>query len=152
MIQDFSIENMDAVAEVLGAKTRRIGSMVRLEIESADGKSKAAAEFLFNLNANGRFTNVVSVYAHNSFLQLHDCTGFLASDLLNQVTFFGKSHGIVSGLIIDRDASCSFYANVSEHLLTCDFTSLPTELMMCSVALSLTDTDTFDLEGLQFDE
>jgi hypothetical protein len=152
MIQDFSTENIDVVAEVLGAKTKRIGNMVRLEIESANGASKAAAEFHFNLDVNGISMNVVSVYSHNTFMQLHNCNGFIASDLLNQVTFFGRSNDVISGLIIDREASCSFYANVSEHLLNCDFTTLPTELMMCSIALSLTDTDTFDLDGFQFDE
>jgi hypothetical protein len=152
MIQDFSIENIDAVAEVLGAKTKRIGNMIRLEIESADGASKAAAEFYFDLVVNGESMNVVSVYSHNTFLQLHNCNGFLASDLLNQVTFFGRTDGSISGLIIDREASCSFYANVSQQLLNCDFTTLPTEVMMCSIALSLTDTDTFDLDGFQFDE
>jgi hypothetical protein len=152
MIQDFSTENIDMVAEVLGAKTKRIGNMIRLEIESASGASKAAAEFHFDLDVNGASMNVVSVYSHNSFMQLHNCNGFIASDLLNQVTFFGRSNDVISGLIIDREASCSFYANVSEHLLNCDFTTLPTEVMMCSIALSLTDTDTFDLDGFQFDE
>jgi len=152
MIQDFSTENIDSVAEVLGAKTKRIGNMIRLEIESANGASKAAAEFYFDLEVNGVPTNVVSVYSHNTFMQLHNCNGFLASDLLNQVTFFGRTNDTISGLIIDREASCSFYANVSEQLLSCDFTTLPTEVMMCSIALSLTDTDTFDLDGFQFDE
>jgi hypothetical protein len=152
MIQDFSTENIDVVAEVLGAKTKRIGNMVRLEIESANSASRAAAEFHFNLDVNGNSMNVVSVYSHNTFMQLHNCNGFIASDLLNQVTFFGRSNDVISGLIIDREASCSFYANVSEHLLNCDFTTLPTEVMMCSIALSLTDTDTFDLDGFQFDE
>ncbi len=152
MIQDFSTENIDSVAEVLGAKTKRIGNMIRLEVESANGASKAAAEFHFDLEVNGVRTNVVSVYSHNTFMQLHNCNGFLASDLLNQVTFFGRIDNTISGLIIDREASCSFYANVSEQLLNCDFTTLPTEVMMCSIALSLADTDTFDLDGFQFDE
>jgi hypothetical protein len=152
MIQDFSTENVDAVAEVLGARTKRVGNMIRLEIESANGVSKVAVEFHFDLEVNGFSMNVVSVYSHNTFLQLHNCNGFLASDLLNQVTFFGRSGGNISGLIIDREASCSFYANVKEQLLNCDFTTLPTEVMMCSIALSLTDTDTFDLDGFQFDE
>ncbi len=152
MIQDFSIENIDAVAEVLGAKTKRIGNMIRLEVESANGASKAAAEFYFDLMVNGEPINMVSLYSHNTFLQLHNCNGFLASDLLNQVTFFGRTNDSISGLIIDREASCSFYANVGIHLLNCDFTTLPTEVMMCSIALSLTDADTFDLDGFQFDE
>ncbi len=93
---------------------------------------------------------MVSVYAHNTFLQLHNCTGFVISELLNQVTFFGKSNGKVSGLIVEKEAGCSLYSNVNESLLNGDFTKLPTEVMMSSVALSLTDT--IDFEGFSFDD
>lgn len=152
MIHDFSIDNMETVARVLGAKIKRVGSMVRLEVENASKTSKIAAEFYFNIMVNGHSMNVVSVYAHNTYFQLHNCNGFIDSDILNQVTFFGRSNDTISGLIIDKDASCTFYANVSEELLQCDFTTLPTEVMMCSIALSLTDSDTFDFEGFHFDE
>jgi len=152
MIHDFSIENMDTVVEVLGAKIKKVGNMVRLEIEATGGASKVAVEFYFNLDVRGIPMNVVSVYSHNSFLQLHNCNGFIASEILNQVTFFGRSSDTITGLIIDREASCTLYSNVSEELLKGDFTSLPTEVMMCSIALSLTDTDAFDLDGFQFDE
>ena len=152
MIHDFSIENMDTVAKTLGAKIKRVGSMVRLELENATTLSKLAIEFYFDITADNQTMNLVSVYAHNTFFQLHNCNGFIQSDILNQVTFFGRSNDTISGLIIDKDASCNFYANVSNKLLQCDFTTLPTELMMCSIALSLTDSDTFDFEGFNFDD
>lgn len=151
MIHDFSIDNIDTVAEVLGARLKRVGNMVRLEIEGTNSV-KVAAEFHFGLPIRGKNMNIVSVYSHNSFFQLHNCNGFIASDLLNQVTFFGRSNDTISGLIIDREASCSVYSNVSEELLKGDFTELPTEVMICSVALSLADTDAFDLDSLHFDE
>ncbi len=151
MIHDFSIDNIDSVVQVLGARLKRVGNMVRLEIEGSSG-SKVAAEFYFDLNVRGQAMNVLSVYSHNSFLQLHNCNGFIASEMLNQVTFFGRSNDTISGLIIDKEASCSLYSNVSEQLLQGDFTTLPTEVMMCSIALSLADADAFDLDGFQFDE
>jgi len=152
MIHDFSIENLDTVAKTLGATIKRVGSMVRLEVLSSSTSSKLAVEFYFNITVDDQSVNVVSVYANNTFFQLHNCNGFIQSDILNQVTFFGRSNDTISGLIIDKDANCNFYANVSNKLLQCDFTTLPTELMMCSLALSLTDSDTFDLEGFNFDE
>ena len=75
---------------------------------------------------------------------------FLTSDLLEQVTFFGKQNGLTTGLIVEKQAGCSLYANVNDAILKADFTKLPPELMMCSVALSLTDT--IDIEGFTFDE
>jgi hypothetical protein len=152
MIKDFSLDNLDLVVKVLGAQFKKIGNLIRMEIVSPTHGSKLAAEFYFNLDVQGHPMNILSVYAPHSFLQLHNCNGFIASEVLNQVTFFGRSKDTISGLIIDREASCSLYSNVSEQLLHGDFTTLPTEIMMCSVALSLADEDTFDLEGFQFDE
>jgi hypothetical protein len=84
--------------------------------------------------------NMVSVYASNTFLQLHNCTAFIASDILHQVTFFGKSGNKTSGLIVEKEAGCSLYANVDEMITQGDFTQLPEDIMMCGIALSLTDT------------
>ena len=84
--------------------------------------------------------NMVSVYSYNTFLQLHNCTAFVASDILQQVTFFGKSGEKTSGLIVEKAAGCSLYANVDETILAGDFTALPEDLMMCGIALSLTES------------
>ncbi len=94
--------------------------------------------------------NMVSVYAHNTFLQLHNCTAFIASDMLKQITFFGRQQEMTSGLIVERGAGCSLYANVEEAILNSDFTQLPEDLMMCAIALSLTES--FDLDDFSFDD
>ncbi|HKJ46041.1 MAG TPA: hypothetical protein VJ991_09470 [Balneolales bacterium] len=150
MINEFSAENIDLIGKIFDTKVKRIGDVSRLEIVNEQSGRKLALEIHIGLDVDGETMNMVSVYAQNTFLQLHNCTGFIVSDLLNQVTFFGKSQGKVSGLIVEKEAGCSLYANVNESLLTGDFTKLPTEVMMCSVALSLTDT--IDLDGFSFDE
>ena len=67
--------------------------------------------------------------------------------MLQQVTFFGKSGDRTSGLIVDKAAGCSIYANVDESIISGDFTALPEDLMMCGIALSLTESmdDDFSL-------
>jgi hypothetical protein len=150
MINEFSAENIDLIGEIFDSKVKRIGDVSRLEVANEQSGRKLALEIHIGLDVDGEMMNMVSVYAQNTFLQLHNCTGFIVSDLLNQVTFFGKNQGKVSGLIVEKEAGCSLYANVNESLLTGDFTKLPTEVMMCSVALSLTDT--IDLDGFSFDE
>jgi hypothetical protein len=150
MINEFSAENIDLIGKIFDSKVKRIGDVSRLEVANEQSGRKLALEIHIGLEVDGEKMNMVSVYAQNTFLQLHNCTGFIVSDLLNQVTFFGKSQGKVSGLIVEKEAGCSLYANVNESLLTGDFTKLPTEVMMCSVALSLTDT--IDLDGFSFDE
>jgi len=42
------------------------------------------------------------------------------------------------------------YANVHEAILNKDFTQLPQDIMMCAVALALTETT--DFEGFSFDD
>jgi len=83
---------------------------------------------------------LISTYAANSFLQLHGCTGFIASEELGEVIFFAKQRGSTNGLVIEREAGCSLYASVDDRLLSADFTQLPPEVMMSSVALSMTET------------
>lgn len=150
MINEFSPEHIDEIGKVLDAKIKKMGNVFRLELDSKQAKRKLAFEIHLGLEVNGHAMNMVSVYSNNTFIQLHNCSGFIVSELLNQATFFGKNNGKVSGLIIEKEAGCSIYSNVDESLLTGDFTKLPTEVMMCSVALSLTDT--VDFSGFSFDE
>lgn len=149
MIQDFTRDTvLESLNTLFGIQPKETGDVLRYEIRDADTGRKLAFEIVFDIPVHGEPTSMVSVYSANTFLQLHGCTGFLTSDLLEQVTFFGKQGGLTSGLIIEKNAGCSLYANVKDTLLKGDFTKLPPELMMCSVALSLTDT--LDSEGFSF--
>jgi hypothetical protein len=55
------------------------------------------------------------------------------------VTFIGEHQGKVSGLIVEKEAGCSLYANVDANLLSGDFTQLGPEVMLSGIALSLTE-------------
>lgn len=143
MIHNFTKENIDTIGTVLGASPKPLGKDVyRIELKS-EGR-RLALEIHLGLEVDGVPMNMVSVYAANTFLQLHNCTAFVASELLKQVTFFGKSSGMTSGLIVEPGAGCSLYANVGDAVLSGDFTQLPEDLMMCGVALSLTESTDLD--------
>lgn len=150
MVHEFSSENLELISEVLGVKPRKNGNMYRFSLENTSDNRKLVLEIIPNLQIGSLFNSMITVYAHNGFLQLQNCVGFVASDLLHQVTFFGKTEGTTSGLIVEKEASCSFYANVDDAILKGDFTKLPPELMTSSIALSLTES--IDLEGFTFDE
>lgn len=149
MVHEFSIENLNLIGQTLGVEAKLNGNVYRFELQDDEKTRKLALEIIPDLLIDGRPTNLISVYSHNTFLQLHNCVGFVSSDILNQVTFFGKTDNTTSGLIIEKEAGCSYYANVDDAILKGDFTKLPTELMMCSVALSLTDS--IDFEGFSFE-
>jgi hypothetical protein len=141
MIHQFTKENIEAIAQVLGCKPKPLGNDVfRFEVKNEEEPRKLALEIHLGLSVNGEQMNMVSVYAYNTFLQLHNCTAFVASEMLQQVTFFGKSGSKTSGLIVEKTAGCSLYANVDNTILSGDFTQLPEDLMMCGIALSLTET------------
>lgn len=141
MIHKFTKENIDAIGKVLACKPKPIGNDVyRFEVKDEEEHRKLALEIHLGLDVNSEQMNMVSVYAYNTFLQLHNCTAFVASDMLQQVTFFGKSGNKTSGLIVEKTAGCSLYANVDEAILSGDFTQLPEDLMMCGIALSLTES------------
>lgn len=147
MIHQFTKENIDAIGTVLGATPKPLGDDVyRIEVINLEENAKLALEIHLGLEANGKQMNLVSVYSFNTFLQLQNCTAFIASDILEQVTFFGKSGEKTSGLILDKAAGCSLYANVDESIISGDFTQLPEDLMMCGIALSLTESMDDDLE------
>ena len=149
MVHEFSIENLNLIGQTLGVEAKVNGNVYRFELQDEEKTRKLALEIIPDLIINGHPTQLISVYSHNTFLQLHNCVGFVSSDILNQVTFFGKTDNTTSGLIIEKEAGCSYYANVDDTILKGDFTKLPTELMMCSVALSLTDS--IDFEGFSFE-
>jgi len=145
MVHRFTKENIDAIGEVLNSSPKPLGDDVfRFELFNEENQRKLALEIHLGLEVDGTEMNMVSVYASNTFMQLHSCTAFIASDILKQVTFFGKSGDMTSGLIVERTAGCSLYANVHEAVLSGDFTELPEDLMMCGVALSLTESVDFD--------
>lgn len=151
MVHQFTKENIDAIADVLQTKAKPLGNDVyRLEVKNEEENRKLALEIHLGLDVNGDDLNMVSVYAQNTFLQLHNCTAFIASDMLKQVTFFGRQQSRTSGLIVEQGAGCSLYANVSETILNSDFTQLPEDLMMCAIALSLTES--VDSDDFSFDE
>lgn len=142
MIHQFTKENIDTIGNVLGCTPKPLGNDVfRFEIRNDEEPGrKLALEIHLGLDVNNEEMNMVSVYAYNTFLQLHNCTAFVASDMLQQVTFFGKSGTKTSGLIVEKTAGCSLYANVDETVIAGDFTQLPEDLMMCGIALSLTES------------
>ena len=145
----FSDSDFDKIAAVLGVEAKREETLVRFDLRDVDSGRRLSLELYPSLNlpanaAQDKPHNLVSVYATNSFLQLHACTGFVASEEMGEVIFFAKHNGSTNGLIVERGAGCSLYANVDDKTLSLDFTQLPAEIMMSSVALSMTE-DLFNL-------
>jgi len=140
------------MASVFGVDPVRDGTVTRFELAHQDSGRHLTVELTRIRDLPDALTSdnpryLVSVYAPSSFLQLQGCTGFIASQELGEVIFFARQGGVTNGLVIEREAACSLYANVANRLLSTDFTQLPSELVMSSVALSMSETLFNDFDG-----
>lgn len=139
----FSDADFERIEKVLGVKAKKDSSMARFELADEETGRRVTLEIHRKVTSpglcEGDHTNLVSVYAPASFLQLQGCTGFIGSEDLGEVLFVARSGDTANGLVVERQAGCSLYANVDTKLLSTDFTQLPPELIMSSVALSVTE-------------
>lgn len=136
----FKPADFKKIGKVLGVEGKTRGNNVRFEVENSSTKRKLAVEIYSNIPIGKKSGNLATVYTHNAHLQLHFCSGYVASEMLGEVTFIGENDGKVSGLIIEKEGGCSLYANVDRALLSGDFTQLGPEVMLSGIALSLTES------------
>jgi hypothetical protein len=141
----FSASDFQKIALALETEVSFQGNVARLACQDTSTGRKLSLEIHAQLDTPVGVQNLVSVYGFNAFLQLQNCTGFLASQELGEVIFFAKQNDQTCGLIVEKIGGCSLYANVQDALLQSDFLSLPPELLMSSVALSMTESLFSDL-------
>ena len=137
----FSQENIEKIANLLKVPVKNLGSNYRMVLENPDNKHRLALEIHPNIAMGPSEGNLISVYTTNTHLQLQFCTGYVISESLGEVTFYSETGDKISGMIIDRTASCSVYSNVDRTILSGDFSNLVPEIMMSSIPLSLTEQE-----------
>lgn len=140
----FSDTDIERIEKILGVTAKKVDSLARFELSDEDSGRRITLEIHRMVVtpglSDGEFTSLVSVYAPASFLQLQGCTGFIGSEDLGEIIFVARSGETSNGLVVEKQAGCSLYANVDSSLLSKDFTRLPPELIMSSIALSVTES------------
>jgi len=133
-------ENIQHIAAILNAeKTTRGQDYYRLKISNQAEKRVLILEIYPEVLLGPARGVLVVIYTGNSHLQLHNCTGFVVSEELGEVTFVAERDKQLSGLVVERGASCSLYAALDRKLISSDFTKLGVEVMLSGVALSLAE-------------
>ena len=127
------IENVLVVKAIVGT------NYFRFTLENNEDNRKLSLEIYPGLKIGDEEGNLISIYTSNSHLQLHFCVGYVVSEMLDEVTFISEQSGRLCGLIVEKGAGCSLYANVDRKLLSGDFTALGPEVMLSGIALSLTE-------------
>ena len=135
----FTSDDIKRITRILNCEYELKGNNYRLTIESSEKTRKLVLEIYPDTKIGEKRGNLISVYTENTHLQLHFCSGYVVSEMLEEVTFFSEENGKVSGLIIEREAGCSMYSNVDREVLSGDFSKIGTEVMLSGISLSLTE-------------
>ena len=136
----FKASDYKKIGKILGVRPKHKGNNIRFEVGRPGDARRLTLEIYSNIPIGKKKGNLVTVYTQNSHLQLHFCSGYVVSGMLNEVTFIGETTGKLSGLIIEREGGCSLYANVDRKILSGDFTNLGPEVMLSGIALSLSES------------
>jgi hypothetical protein len=136
----FSKADAEKIGKLLGAEKLTFEKdHFRLRISNVEEKRILILEVYPEIKLGRSGGVLVVVYTGNSHLQLHNCTGYVMSEELGEVTFVAETSKQLSGLVVEKLASCSLYASISRDLISSDFTQLGVEVMLSGVALSLAE-------------
>ncbi len=135
----FTEAGFHEIEQVLETKFARRGNQYRAVLLNSEQGRKLSIEIYPELKIGEKKGNLISVFTSNAHIQLHFCTGFVASDILGEVTFFGQQGDRLSGIVIEKQAACSSFSNVNASLLSGDFEKLAPEVMLSGIALSLAE-------------
>jgi len=135
----FTEKNIREIESVLQTKFVQRENQYRAILENKEQNRKLTLEIFTDIPIGVQNGNLVNVFTLLGHAQLHFCSGFVASDVLGEVTFIGEHNGHVSGIIVEQGAAFSIYSNVDAAILSTDFTTLGPEVMLSGVALSLAE-------------
>jgi hypothetical protein len=136
---EFRDEDIKIISKVLAVEPNKRVDHYRFVLENTKDKRRLSLEIYPNIPIGEKQGNLISIYTHNTHIQLHFCTGYVPSESLGEVIFFGENKGRLSGIIIEKEAGCSVYSNVDSSILSGDFTQLAPEVMMSGIALSVAE-------------
>ena len=138
--KSFSKSDAEHIAKVLNAsKLSQEADRFRVKIVNEEDKRSLSLEIFPETELGKSRGALIVVYTGNSHLQLHNCTGYVVSEELGEVTFVAEAPERLSGIVVEQGASCSLYAALDRELISSDFTQLGVEVMLSGVALSLAE-------------
>jgi hypothetical protein len=136
----FTQADADKIGQLLqAAAVSKEADHYRLELVNREERRRMLLQIYPEVALGKDSGMLIVVYTGNSHLQLHNCTGYVVSEDLGEVTFVAETEASLSGLVVERGASCSLYAALERDLISSDFTQLGVEVMLSGVALSLAE-------------
>ncbi len=140
MSANFDKSDADKIGAVLAAESVNFETdHYRIKLVNEEDRRSLVLQVYPEVTLGKSRGMLVVVYTGNSHLQLHNCTGYVVSDELGEVTFVSEKPEQLSGLVVERGASCSLYGGMNRELISSDFTQLGVEVMLSGVAMSLVE-------------
>ncbi len=137
---EFTDSDIKRVVKVLGAeKFSFLDDHYRIRLENQEERRLLTLEIYPKILLGDKEGMLVVVYTSSAHLQIHNCSGYVCSEELGEVTFVSETDGTLSGLVIEQGAGCSLYAGLNRQLISSDFTKLGVEVMLSGIALSLAE-------------
>jgi hypothetical protein len=140
----FDKEDIEKIRATIGAgETSWEADHYRLKVVQTEEKRSLVLEIYPDVDLGKSRGTLVVVYTGAAHLQLHNCSGYVVSEELGEVTFVAETANRLSGLVVEREAACSLYSQINRELISSDFSKLGVEAMLSGVALSLAE-EVFD--------
>lgn len=136
----FSAEAISKIQNTLGAaEAIWEADHYRIKVTQTEEKRSLVLEIYPDTQLGEHRGSLIVVYTGGAHLQLHNCSGFVASEELGEVTFVAETKDRISGLVVEREAACSLYSDINRDLISSDFSKFGVEVMLSGVALSLAE-------------
>ena len=96
----FTSEKFTELERVLDTKFSKRNNQYRAVLINKELGRKLTIEIYPDLKIGEKTGNLVSIFTPYTHSQLHFCGGFVASDVLEEVTFFADFKGHLSGIAL----------------------------------------------------
>lgn len=136
----FSKEDIERISNTVGAfETSWEADHFRIKVVQSEERRSLVLEIYPDAVLGKNRGALIVVYTGAAHLQLHNCSGYVVSEELGEVTFVAETANRLSGLVVEREAACSLYSQINRELISSDFSKLGVEVMLSGVALSLAE-------------
>jgi hypothetical protein len=130
-------DQINHVAEILGADISRSGEDLILRVGTTDGgPTRLVLTIADSVDENGPHGAVISAQTTYGYFELHEASG-LAIVEPGEVIFYAEEGDRISGMIVGASGNCSLFANVDRAILSADFTTLDAPRLLAAMQLGL---------------
>lgn len=135
----FTEDDIKKIEKTLGVTSIKRPKHYRFEFSNEEKNLSLNIELYPETEIGNRSGNLITIYTNYGIQQLHFCTGYIASELLGEITFIAEQVDHFSAFVIEKEGGFSYYANIDKSLVRADFAQLAPAVMMTGVALSIVE-------------